>query len=267
MSTFRLSIIGLGNMGSAALHGLLEANILRPQEIVVAEHDEERRQHAADLGCAISQDAAQIASADQIMLAVKPQGFAEVGAWIGKLLEPTVVISVMAGVPSQKISDMLGPLAKVVRVMPNTPCRIGRGMTAIALGHGAAQEDAALATEIFDALGHSVQVDEAHIDAATALGGSGPAYVFLLAEAMVRAGIGMGLEEHVALQITDHTIAGAGQLLLESEPDAAALRAMVTSKGGTTAAAIDLMLEHKFDDIVLKAVEAAQKRGQELGRH
>ncbi len=267
MAAFRLSIIGLGNMGSAALNGLLEAHILDPKQIVVAEHDEEKRQHAIDLGCATSEKVAEIKDAEQIMLAVKPQSFPEVGTWLGKLAEPTVVISVMAGVPSENISARLGPAAKVVRVMPNTPCRIGRGMTAIALGKGATQEDASLATKIFDAIGHSVQVDELHIDATTALGGSGPAYVFLLAEAMVRAGIEMGLDEQIAIQITEHTIAGSGQLLLESATDAAALRAMVTSKGGTTAAAIDLMLQHEFDEIVLKAVKAAQKRGQELGKH
>lgn len=265
MAPFKLGIIGLGNMGGAALHGLIDKGILEPQEIVVADHDDRRRQEAVDLGCVAADSAAQMASAEQIMLAVKPQSFAEVADWLGEIEKPTVAISVMAGLRSEKITTALGSPVRVVRVMPNTPCRIGHGMTTVALGCGAQQSDAILAVKIFDALGHTVQVDEAHLDAATALGGSGPAYVFLLAEAMMRSGDEMGLQSEVTQQIVENTIAGAGQLLLNSEHDAHILREMVTSKGGTTAAAIELMLREGLPQVVIDAVLAAQERGKELG--
>ena len=262
----KLAIIGAGNMGMAILRGVIEAGVLPPQALVVADLDEDRRRVAAGLGCRSTADAAGACEAGQILLAVKPQGFAAVARSIGPLERPTVVISIMAGLGSPAIRQALGPLARVVRVMPNTPCRVGAGMTAIALGEGAEPGDDALAVKIFDALGRTVIVDEHHMHAVTGLSGSGPAYVFLLAEAMEQAAVAAGLDDATAALLVRHTIHGAGTLLIESAEAPAELRKAVTSPGGTTEAALNVMMDRDWTAIVGDAIAAARDRGTELGR-
>ena len=260
-----LGIIGGGNMGGAIVGGAIEARVLAPQDVVVAEIDPARRAEMAGRGCAVSDDPKAVLSCEQIMLAVKPQSFAGVADAIAPLPEARVVISIMAGLDSVTIRRALGP-ARVVRVMPNTPCRIGVGMTAIALGAGAQGGDEALAVAIFEALGAVAMIDEKQMHAVTGISGSGPAYLYLLAEAMERAAAGAGLDESTAALLVRQTMLGAGRLLAESGEDPAALREAVTSPGGTTEAALEVMLKRDLPGIVVEAIAAARQRGVDLDK-
>lgn len=250
----------------AIVRGAVARKVLAAGEVLVAEVDRARRDEAAALGCPTSSRAADAAACPSLMLAVKPQSFAEVAASIGKLKQPAVVISIMAGIGTERIAAALGPAARVVRVMPNTPCRVGAGATAIALGAGARPGDEELAVRLFSALGVTVMLQESHMHAVTALSGSGPAYVFLLAEAMEAAGKAAGLPPAAAARLARQTVIGAGRLLEESSEDSAALRRAVTSPGGTTERAIGVMLERGFPRIIGDAIIAARDRGAELDR-
>lgn len=260
-----LGVIGAGTMGSAILRGALEAHLLAPSRVIVAEPNPDRRNAMAALGCCLADNAHGVKGAEHILFAVKPQAFAKVVEEFGALDRSTVIISIMAGLSSRTIRSALGPQARVVLAMPNTPARVGAGMTAIALGEGAQPGDELFVRDLFLAVGQVVQVDESHMHAATAVSGSGPAYVFLLAEAMEQAGTQIGLEARTARRLAYQTILGAGRLLTEDKHTSAdALRTAVTSPGGTTAAALEVMFEKELPQIVTEAITAARDRGIEL---
>jgi pyrroline-5-carboxylate reductase len=262
----RLGIIGGGNMGGAIVRGGVKAGVFAAREVIVADVDAARLNEFRALGCETSSDARAAAVAQQVVLAVKPQVFGQVAKAIGPLRESKVVISIMAGLRSKAIRTALGDSVRVVRVMPNTPCQIGTGMSAIALGDGANPGDEELTLSIFGALGRTVMVDESLMYAVTAVSGSGPAYVFLLAEAMEQAAVRLGIDQATANLLVKQTVMGAGKLLAESEQGAAALRKAVTSPGGTTAAALDVFEKRNFIDSVIEALTAARDRGHELDR-
>jgi pyrroline-5-carboxylate reductase len=263
-----LVIIGGGNMGGAIVRGMITRGVLPPEKITVIEID--RARHAAfhEHGCAVTDkiDAGMATLADigQVMLAVKPQMFADVAAALAPVKRPRLFISIMAGLGSGRIHHALGPAARIVRCMPNVACQIGAGMTAIALGMGAREGDEDLARQIFDALGKTVMVDESHLHAVTAVSGSGPAYVFLLAEAMQIAAEDVDLPADIARMLVMQTIAGAAHMLDESDHNAAELRESVTSRGGTTEAALRVFEQKGLQQTVIDAIRAARDRGVEL---
>jgi pyrroline-5-carboxylate reductase len=259
-----LGIIGAGNMGQAIVAGAIRIGVLEPKQILVAEVEPGRRQAVEALGCAVTDTPAGAAAAEQLMLATKPQSFPELAANIAPLARSTVVISIMAGLSSRRIAEALGEHARVVRVMPNIPCQVGQGMSSVALGHGAREGDDALTRRVFSAIGAVATVREDQMYAVTAVSGSGPAYVFLLAELMERAAIELGLEPRTARLLARQTVTGAGALLGHSAEEASVLRDAVTSKGGTTAAALDVMRRHDLSDIIVRAIAAARDRGIEL---
>ena len=262
-----LCVIGGGNMAQAIVRGGLDAGVLEGASLVVAEPDEAKRGLWAGWGVravAGAGEAMDAAGGGQVMLAVKPQMFGDVAAALGGRVDG-VVMSIMAGVSSVGIRSALGDGARVVRLMPNTPARVRKGITAMALGAGARAGDDALARALFEAVGEVVDLEEALMDAFTAIAGSGPAYVFYLAEAMVRGGVGVDLAPEVADRVVRATIAGAAALLEASDDVPEALRAAVTSKGGTTAAAIGEFDSRGVMDAVVDAVRAARDRGRELG--
>src|SRR5262245_24679669 len=199
-------------MGSAIVRGAVRERVVPVEEILIVEPDAVRRQAMDDLGGRTSDDPAAASIADMVMLAVKPQVFPEVAARLAPLSQPTVVLSIMAGVESRAIRAALGSVARVVRAMPNTPCQVGAGMTAIALGDGAKPPDLELPRRIFAALGTVAIVPEELMHAVTAVSGSGPAYVFLLAEAMEAAARSLGFSPADARTFVRQTIVGAGQL-------------------------------------------------------
>jgi len=202
----------------------------------------------------------------QILLAVKPQMLGAVAGEIGNLVADRVVVTILAGTPGAKVRAALGGRCRVMRAMPNFPAKIGRGTTAVCLSAGARPGDDAFARRLFTGIGRLVvTIDESMMDAFTAVAGSGPAYVFYLAEAMVRAAVELGFDEKTATDMVRETVAGAGAMLGEAFETPGELRKAVTSKGGTTEAAIGVLERERTGDAMVRAVRAAEVRGKELG--
>jgi pyrroline-5-carboxylate reductase len=259
-------LCGAGKMGGALLEGWLKAG-LAPDKIAVIEPDPAPAVAAlAARGVRLNPEPNTLKNAAAIVIAVKPQIAAEALPALTAMIGPaTVVVSIMAGRTLQFLSGALRHAGALVRAMPNTPAAIGRGITvAVPLRVSETQRD--LAHRLLIATG-TVEwaADEALMDVVTAVSGSGPAYVFLLAEALAQAGVASGLPQPLAEKLARETVAGAGELLHRSALDAATLRENVTSPGGTTAAALDvLMREDGLPPLLKKAVAAATERSRKL---
>lgn len=249
-------------MGTALVRGL-GAGGWDVASIAVAEVDAGRREAlAAELpGVQVLSEPVPAAGA---VLAVKP-GVAEAAGRALAAHATSRWLSIMAGVTLERLEAWSGPDVAVVRAMPNTPALVGAGMSAIAGGRGAAEADLVWAEEILGAVGDVVRVAEPALDAVTAVSGSGPAYVFLVTEALADAGIRAGLDPAVSRHLARQTVAGAGRLLAESEDEPEALRAQVTSPGGTTEAALGVLEARGLRALFVEAVEAAAERSRELG--
>jgi pyrroline-5-carboxylate reductase len=261
--TAKLQVIGGGKMGEALLGGLVADGWATPDELHVAEPDASRRDalSAAIPGLPVGPD--PVAGADTLV-AVKPDvvpAVCEVLADLGVAR----VLSIAAGVRLATFESILGDGVPVVRAMPNTPSLVGVGAAAIAAGSLAGPDDLDWATGILSAVGTVVVVDEPLLDAVTGLSGSGPAYVFLLAEALVDAGEAAGLPRETAAALAEQTLLGAATLLHQGDDPPATLRQNVTSKGGTTAAGLAVFEEGGFRDLVRDVVAAATERSRELG--
>jgi pyrroline-5-carboxylate reductase len=260
----RLAVVGAGVMGGSLVRGLLDAG-WGPGDVVVTDVIAERRDAvASELGIeAIDDNAAAAAAADTVLLAVKPQE--AVGALESLVGTDTAVISIVAGMRTATIEEIVGGGVSVVRAMPNSPARVGRGATALTPGRNASDDTKALASEVFSVVGEVVWLDEDQLDAVTALSGSGPAYVFYLAEAMLAAAKAHGLPADVARTLASATIEGAGRMLSAMAESPEELRAQVTSKGGTTAAAVEVLESRGVRDAIVEALGAALRRSKELG--
>ncbi|MGQ9371427.1 pyrroline-5-carboxylate reductase [Azospirillum sp. A39] len=263
----KLLLVGCGKMGGALLDGWLRAGTT--ERVVVVE--------PGGLPAAVSHPAVSaVAGADAlpdgfvpdvVVLAVKPQVMESVLPAYARLTGPaTVFLSIAAGRPIGYFEERLGAAAAVVRSMPNTPAAIGRGITVACANARVGTEQAALCERLLGAVGDVAWIaDEAQMDAVTALSGSGPAYVFLLVEALARAGEDAGLPAELAQRLARATVSGAGELLRQSTAPAAQLREAVTSPGGTTRAALDvLMAEDGLQPLLTRAVDAAARRSREL---
>lgn len=265
-TNYRLGFIGCGNMAQAIAAGAIKANILAADRVIASDPTDAHRALFEQWGCATSADnAAVIRGAEQIVLAVKPQIFPKVAPQLADLLDDSqVLISIMAGVSSRKIAELLGKPARVIRVMPNTPAMVGQGMAGLALCGSAQPGDDALAMQLFAAVGKTLRLEEHEIDRINAVSGSGPGYVFYFAEAMEKAAAELGLGEH-ARMIVGQTLLGSAKLLVESGESPQELRRKVTSPGGTTQAACELMDEKGVMDAIVAAMHAAERRAKELG--
>ncbi len=261
-----LGFIGAGHMAEAVARAAIEHGVLPADQLMAYDPSEERREVFAAMGVVAAGSAAELVGAcGQVMLAVKPQVMADaVGGVAHAFNDQHVAISIMAGVSTARLTGVLGRPTRLVRVMPNTPMMVGRGMAGVALGDHARPGDDDLTMRLFSA-GQSVaiRVDEAHLDAITAVSGSGPAYLFYLAEAMQRAADELGLGDHARLLVSQ-TLLGAADLLTRSDHLAAELRRRVTSPGGTTEAAINHMESEHVLDTVVDAIRAAEARSKEL---
>jgi pyrroline-5-carboxylate reductase len=256
-----LLIVGGGRMGEALLGGLIAAG--RPaQELGVAEVSEPRRAELEAAHPGVTVVASPVA-AQGAVLAVKPNVVADAARAVAEA-GCERILSVAAGITTGAIEDAAGELP-VVRAMPNTPALIGAGAAAISPGVHAGEGDLAWAEEILGAVGVVVRVPEKSLDAVTGLSGSGPAYVFLVAEALAEGGVLAGLPRDTAETLAFQTLLGAARLLAESESGPAALRAAVTSPGGTTAAGLHELERHAVRAAFLDAVMAASERSRELG--
>jgi len=264
----RIAVIGAGKMGSALLEGMIQGGIVSPQEIVAADSDQAKltqlREH---LGIETTTANRNAATADILLLAVKPQVIGEVLEEIaGVLIPTTLIISIAAGITLDFITRHLIPEVRVIRAMPNTPAMIGEGATALAPGRGVSADDLAHAQQIFSAVGRVVVVKEGLMDAVTGLSGSGPAYVFTIIEALADGGVAMGLDRETARILAVQTVVGSAKLLLNRPLHPGELRDMVTSPGGTTIAGIRALEEGKIRATLMAAVEAATKRSEILGK-
>jgi pyrroline-5-carboxylate reductase len=253
-----LTVVGGGKMGEALAVGLVRQG----WEPVVVEADPRRRADLADRHPEWTVSAAS-GAASEAVIAVKP---ADVEAACAQLQDPTRVLSIAAGVTIASLESWLPAKTAVIRAMPNTPALIGAGAAAIAAGAHAGPGDVAWARGILEAVGTVVDLDEAALDAVTGLSGSGPAYVFLVAEALIDAGVLVGLTRPVAKQLTVQTLLGAAQLMADTADEPSVLRAAVTSPGGTTAAGLRALEAAGVRNAILDAVAEATERSRQLGR-
>ncbi len=262
-----VAIIGVGAMGEALRRGLERAGWAPDELSLGVRRDDRATELSAKSSSVVSLDPLEaIADRDVIVIAVKPRDVGSVIDRISGSVTPTqMLLSLAAGVTTSTYESRLGEIA-VVRAMPNTPALVGEGVTGIARGTHAGDEHLKLATEILGAVGAVRVMDESLLDAVTAVSGTGPAYVFLLAEALTEAAVREGLPRDIAEAFVHQTIRGAGHLLTDTDATPAELRSQVTSPGGTTAAAVHVLEERGFRALVEDAVQAAAKRSSELGQ-
>jgi pyrroline-5-carboxylate reductase len=273
-TSLHLSFLGTGSMNEAILGGLLSAG-RAPSSVTATVRRPERAQELRDrygievLATGGNPEANREAAAagDVVVVGVKPAGVLPLVREIGPSLRPdTLVLSVAAAVSTAMIESALPAGQPVIRTMPNTPSRLGRGVLSISAGASAGPEHLATARALLSAAGTVVQIPEEQVDALSAVSGSGPAYAFYLAEAMAAAGERLGLDPDLARRIANETVAGAGFMLAEDGADAAALRRAVTSPNGTTQSAVETFDREGLAEIVARGARAATERAAEITR-
>ena len=267
----KISFIGFGRMGGALAAGALEAGAIRADRVTVFDPDPAALRRAARLKfkkAATETDA--VRAADIVFLCVKPQQMDDTLVRISGVApserQKRCFVSIAAGVPIGRLQDRLGGGVPVIRVMPNTPALLRKGASALSRGASAKAAHEKMVREVIEAVGDVVAVEERFMDAVTAVSGSGPAYVFYLAEAMTAAAESLGIDADVAARLVRQTIFGAGAMLHEREESALELRQQVTSPGGTTAAAIGRLDEKACRAALVEAIRAAAARSAELSK-
>ena len=260
----KIAFIGAGNMSEAIISGILRKGVFKAPDITISDPLLERRNHMeVTYHVQVRDDNIDsVAEADVVILAVKPQVFPAIWDDLMQNVSNKLIISIMAGITSETIAS--GTDLRVIRVMPNTPSLVGRGASGIAKGFSSTEEDMKTAEKIMQSVGISVRVEENLLHAVTALSGSGPAYVFYFMEAMIKKAIDLGLDEDSARLLCVETVGGAADLLASSNSTPLELRDRVTSKGGTTAAALEKLEENEFLSIIAEAMESAFKRSEDL---
>lgn len=262
-----VGILGAGAMGGALLRGLLSAGWASGDVAAAVRRPDRMAALVSATGCEVSLDVVRVVSGRRvIVVATKPRDVGSVLESVSGVVTPAqVIVSVAAGVPIGFFEERLASGVPVVRAMPNTPALVGEGTTGIAAGRFADSDALESARTVLTAVGAVQLVDEALMDAVTAVSGTGPAYVFLLAEALTEAAIREGLSRDVAESLVHQTVRGAGHLLTETGRSPADLRGEVTSPGGTTAAAVHVLEQGGFRALLEDAVRAAAQRSRELG--
>jgi pyrroline-5-carboxylate reductase len=267
----KLAVIGAGQMAEALLGGLFASHAIHAAAVRATDVSLERRDlMKSRFGIAVGTDNKEAADwAEVILLAVKPQAMDAVLGEIATAMPGRLVVSIAAGISIQALaahgSGAAAKAPRIVRVMPNAPALVREGMSALACGAGATEEDAQLARTLFEAVGRVVMVEERVMDAVTGLSGSGPAYVFMAIEALADGGVKMGLSRPVAALLAAQTVLGAARMLLETGEHPASLKDRVASPGGTTIAGLHQLEEGGLRACLMAAVEAATKRSKELG--
>ena len=264
-----IGFIGAGNMAEALIRGLVRGGHVPADRVSASGPRRERLDElAAAYKIKVSTDNREVArGAGLVVLSIKPQIMDKVLREIGEHLQPgTLVISIAAGVDTETIESAVAEGVRVVRAMPNTPALVGAGATAISAGHHASEADLATARAVFDAVGITVTLEESHLDAVTGLSGSGPAYIFLILEALSDAGVKVGLSRRNAQKLAAQTVMGSAKMLLETDEHVGRLKDMVTSPGGTAIAGLHTLEEGGLRTTLINAVETATKRARELGR-
>lgn len=264
-----IGFLGGGNMAEALIRGLVQGGHVPPDRVWASGPRPERMAELTRAyGVRVTGDNRDLARQSQILvLSVKPQIMERVLLEVSDAVQPGgLVISLAAGVPTAAIERRLPGGSRVIRAMPNTPAVVGAGATAIARGSHAEPGDLELAKFVFDAVGISVVLDESQLDAVTGLSGSGPAYIFLILEALADAGVKVGLSRRTAQRLAAQTVMGSAKLLLDTDGHPGQLKDMVTSPGGTAIAGLHTLEQGGLRTTLINAVEAATLRSRELGR-
>jgi pyrroline-5-carboxylate reductase len=264
----RIGLIGAGQMATALAQGFVKAGLTSADRLLASDPDEAARQRFGKVvGAPTTIDnSAVTANSNVVFLAVKPQQLPNVAAALrGKIPADRLIVSIAAGMRLKSLSEWLGPELRIVRVMPNTPCLVGEGASAYSLGEKATVADGALVGRLLEALGSAWQVDEKLLDAVTGLSGSGPAFVYVIIEALSDAGVQMGLPRKMATEMAAKTVRGAAAMVLATGEHPAVLKDRVTSPGGTTIAGLQALEAGALRAALMAAVEAATERSVELG--
>jgi pyrroline-5-carboxylate reductase len=267
MAEKSIGFVGAGNMAEAMIRGLLRGEVFKPKQVTASAPREERQRELAEkYGIHATGDNREAARQSIVVLSVKPQILSRVLDEIADTISAdSLVISIAAGVPVAAIQSKLRPATRVVRAMPNTPALVDAGATAIARGEHARESDLEDAKRIFDAVGVTVVLDESLLDAVTGLSGSGPAYVFLILEALSDAGVKVGLSRRTSQLLSAQTLLGSAKLLIETNEHPGRLKDMVTSPGGTAITGLHTLEHGGLRTTLMNAVEAATRRSRELG--
>jgi pyrroline-5-carboxylate reductase len=262
-----IAFLGAGNMAEAMIRGLLRGSHFMAEQITASGPREERMTELRErFGIRTTTNNREAAVADIVVLSIKPQILSRVLAELEGTIRPdALVISIAAGVPLSAIESRLGSGARVIRAMPNTPALVDAAATAIAGGEHASESDIEDALKIFNSIGITVTLDESLLDAVTGLSGSGPAYVFLILEALSDAGVKVGLSRRTSQLLAAQTLLGSAKLLLETNEHPGKLKDMVTSPGGTAITGLHTLEKGGVRTTLINAVEAATKRSKELG--
>ena len=264
----KLGVIGGGAMGAGIISGLIAKEYFSPRQVFLVEPDRSKHDYFREtLRIHIKDSLAELAdSCDTFLLAVKPHIMPVVARELSPFLKPDhLLVSIAAGVSLQSLAEWFHD-ARIIRVMPNTPLRVGRGVSVYCPGEKATPADAEGVAKLFGALGRIIRIPENLFDAATAVSGSGPAYVFYLMEAMIDSGVMLGLGRNDAAMMVAETFAGAVEMMLQTGEHPAKLRNDVTSPGGTTAAALFEMEKNAVSGGIMCALTAAAERSRELGK-
>ena len=268
---FELGFLGAGNMAEGIVAAVVGKKLYAPEQLIVADPLPARREFfQRQFGVTAAGDNRRVvAECRRIVLAVKPQGFDEAAAGIRDLVrENQLLVSIMAGLTTRRLAAAFpGVRTRIVRVMPNLAIKVGAGIAGLYAGENATEQDLTETQAIFDAGGATVLLtDESLMDALTAVSGSGPAYFYAFVEAMVAGGVSCGLSEPDALKLAEYACLGAARMMVETGEPPAELRRKVTSKGGTTFAALEHMEKAGVLEAIHDAVRAACERGNELGK-
>ena len=259
----KVGIIGCGNMGGAILYGALESGILSKDDVYVYDINPAMMEKASGWGVHLSRNDEDVCqNADMILLAVKPQNAAEALAQCKKALEGKALMSIVAGVTVSRLQAMIDGTPRILRIMPNTPALVGEGMSAVAFSEGYRSR---FVLDIFDSVGDVVEIDEKYFAAVTSLSGSGPAYVYMFIDALIKGGVEGGLPEEVAKKLAVGTVRGAAKMVATDKRSVEQLTEAVCSKGGTTIRAVESFREDGLEDVVKRGMEKCRKRAEELG--
>ncbi len=274
LTSKKLGFIGGGNMAEAMIKGLITASFIEAKSIIVSDVVSERLDFLhSEYKVKVSQDNREVVEkSDIVVLAVKPQSIRKVLEGVNDLeFGKKLIISIAAGVPISTIESVLcqgrNKKASIVRTMPNTPALVQEGVTAISAGSHATKQDIKVAHRVFEAVGRTVDVDEGQLDAVTGLSGSGPAYIFMIIEALSDAGVKMGLSRDVSNILTIQTVLGSAKLARETGKHPGELKDMVTSPGGTSISGLHTLEAGGLRTALMDAVEIATERSIDLGRH
>jgi pyrroline-5-carboxylate reductase len=266
--SIQVGFLGAGRMATALARAWVRAGLVRADCCRASDPLPQARQaFTAETGCAAGADNRAVAAAsDVLVLAVKPQSMAGLLAEIRPALRAPLVVSIAAGIPLRQLSEGLGAGCRLVRVMPNTPCLVGASASGYAPGERATPEDIALVDRLLNAVGVAFRLPEHLLDAVTGLSGSGPAFVYLMIEALADGGVRAGLPRDVATALAAQTVLGAAKMVLETGAHPGVLKDMVASPGGTTIAGLHALERGGVRGALMDAVEAATRRSAELGK-